>query len=76
MRFVAPVRTVNAGPNKKYFGSNKGITWYNFVSDQFSEFHGIVIPGTLRDSIFILEGLLEQQTGLYSTEITHLTQGH
>ncbi|RWS73858.1 hypothetical protein DN614_33110, partial [Klebsiella michiganensis] len=42
---------------------NRGITWYNFVSDQYSGFHGIVIPGTLRDSIFVLEGLLEQETG-------------
>ncbi|HHT9769639.1 Tn3 family transposase [Methylophaga thalassica] len=75
MRFVTPVRTVNAGPNRKYFGTSKGITWYNFVSDQFSGFHGIVIPGTLRDSIFILEGLLEQQTGLNPTEIMTDTAG-
>jgi Domain of unknown function (DUF4158)/Tn3 transposase DDE domain len=26
MRFVAPVRTLNAGPNRKYFGSGRGIT--------------------------------------------------
>ena len=75
MRFVTSVRTVNAGPNRKYFGSNKGITWYNFISDQFSGFHGIVVPGTLRDSIFILEGLLEQQTGLNPTEIMTDTAG-
>jgi len=75
MRFVAPVRTVNAGPNKKYFGSSRGITWYNFVSDQFSGFHGIVIPGTLRDSMFVLEGLLEQQTGLNPKEIMTDTTG-
>ena len=75
MRFVTPVRTVNAGPNKKYFGSSRGITWYNFISDQFSGFHGIVIPGTLRDSIFVLEGLLEQQTGLNPTEIMTDTTG-
>ncbi len=75
MRFVTTVRTINAGPNRKYFGSSKGITWYNFVSDQFSGFHGIVIPGTLRDSIFILEGLLEQQTGLNPTEIMTDTAG-
>ena len=31
MRFVTPVRTINAGPNRKYFGSSRGITWYNFV---------------------------------------------
>jgi TnpA family transposase len=75
MRFVAPVRTLNAGPNRKYFGSSRGITWYNFVSDQYSGFHGIVIPGTLRDSIFVLEGLLEQQTGLNPTEIMTDTAG-
>ncbi|PSU44554.1 Tn3 family transposase [Photobacterium frigidiphilum] len=75
MRFVTPVRTVNAGPNKKYFGSSRGITWYNFISDQFSGFHGIVIPGTLRDSMFVLEGLLEQQTGLNPTEIMTDTTG-
>ena len=75
MRFVTPIRTINAGPNRKYFGSNRGITWYNFISDQFSGFHGIVIPGTLRDSIFVLEGLLEQQTGLKPTEIMTDTTG-
>jgi len=29
----------------------------------------MTIPDTLRDLIFVLEGLLEQQTGLNSTEI-------
>jgi TnpA family transposase len=75
MRFVTSVRTVNAGPNRKYFGSSKGITWYNFISDQFSGFHGIVVPGTLRDSIFILEGFLEQQSSLNPTEIMTDTAG-
>tara|TARA_R110001583_G_scaffold194501_1_gene365510 strand:+ start:2179 stop:5184 length:3006 start_codon:yes stop_codon:yes gene_type:complete len=75
MRFVTPVRTINAGPNRKYFGSSRGVTWYNFVSDQFSGFHGVVIPGTLRDSIFVLEGLLEQETGLNPVEIMTDTAG-
>ena len=75
MRFVTPVRTINSGPNPKYFNSGRGITWYNFVSDQYSGFHGIVIPGTLRDSIFVLEGLLEQQTGIRPTEIMTDTSG-
>lgn len=70
MRFVTPVKTVNSGPNRKYFGSGRGITWYNFVSDQYSGFHG-----TLRDSIFVLEGLLEQQTGLNPVEIMTDTAG-
>lgn len=75
MRFVTPVKTVNFGPNRKYFGSGRGITWYNFVSDQYSGFHGIVVPGTLRDSIFVLEGLLKQQTGLNPVEIMTDTAG-
>ncbi len=75
MRFVVPVQTINARPNKKYFGASKGITWYNFLSDHYAGFHGIVIPGTLRDSVFVLEGLLEQQTGLNPTEIMTDTAG-
>jgi TnpA family transposase len=75
LRFVVPVRTINAGPNGKYFGAGRGITYYNFTSDQFTGFHGIVIPGTLRDSLFILEGLLEQQTSLRPLEIMSDTAG-
>lgn len=67
--------TVNAGPNPKYFGSGRGITYYNFTSDQFTGFHGIVIPGTLRDSLYILEGLLEQQTSLPVKELMADTAG-
>ncbi len=64
-----------SSPNRKYFGSGRGITWYNFVSDQYSGFHGIVVPSTLRDSIFVLEGLLEQQIGLNPVEIMTDTAG-
>ena len=75
MRFVTPVRTINAGPNRKYFGAERGITYYNFSTDQYAGFHHIVIPGTLRDSIYILEGLLEQQTSLQPVEIMTDTAG-
>jgi TnpA family transposase len=62
LRFVVPVRTINAGPNPKYFCVGKGITYLNYTSDQFTGFHGIVIPGTLRDSLSILDGLLCSST--------------
>jgi TnpA family transposase len=75
LRFVTPIRTINSGPNPKYFGFARGITYYNFTSDQYTGFHGIVIPGTLRDSLYILEGLLEQQTSLRPTEIMTDTSG-
>jgi TnpA family transposase len=76
LRFVVPVRTLNAGPNSKYFGVGRGVTYYNYTSDQFTGFHGIVIPGTLRDSLFILDGLLEHQTSLHPTEIMTDTAGY
>jgi hypothetical protein len=75
LRFVVPVRTLNAGPNPKYFGVGRGVTYYNFSSDQFTGFHAIVIPGTLRDSLFILDGLLEQQTRLRPVELMADTAG-
>jgi TnpA family transposase len=53
----------------------RGVTYYNFTSDQFTGFHGIVIPGTRRDSRYILEGLLEQETGLNPIEIMSDTAG-
>ena len=58
-----PVRTLNAGPNRKYFNADRGVTYYNFTSDQFTGFHAIVIPGTLRDSMYILDGLLNTKHG-------------
>jgi TnpA family transposase len=75
LRFVVPVRTLNAGHNPKYFGVGRGVTYYNFSSDQFTSFHAIVIPGTLRDSLFILDGLLEQQTSLRPVELMADTAG-
>ena len=69
LRFRTPTRTVHAGPNPKYFGVERGITWINFTSGYGTGFHGIVVPGTLRDSLYILEGLLEHQTDLEPTEI-------
>lgn len=73
LRFVVPVKTINTGPNTKYFGKGKGaegVTYYNFASDQLTGFHGIVISGTPKDWHYILEGLLDQETSLKPTEIT------
>jgi TnpA family transposase len=75
LRFVVPIRTLNARPNSKYFGSERGITYYNFISDQFSGLYALVIPGTLRDSLYLLEGVLGQQTILQPTEFMTDTAG-
>ncbi len=56
LRFIVPVRTINAAPNEKYFPGGRGVTYYNFICNQFSGFHGLVVPGALKDSPYILEG--------------------
>lgn len=75
LRFSLGVRSMHAGANSKYFG-DKGITYYNFVSDQYSGFHGLVIPGTERDSLYVLEGLLEQTSPLNPSQIMTDTGGY
>ena len=69
MRFVVPIRTVHAGPNPKYFGPLRGMTWYNLLSDQFTGLNAIPVPGTLRDSLVLLAVVLEQQTELKPMQI-------
>jgi len=63
MRFVVPVRTINAGPSPKYFGYKRGITWLNAVNDQVAGIGQMVVPGTPRDSLFILDTLLNLDAG-------------
>jgi TnpA family transposase len=69
LRFVVPVRTLHAGPNPKYFGYEHGITYYNLMSNQFTGLNAIVVPGTLRDSLFLLALVLDQSTELAPHEI-------
>jgi TnpA family transposase len=61
IRFVVPVKTIHAGPNPKYFGIGRGVTYYNLVSNQFTGLHGITVPGTLRDSLMLLPSSLSSK---------------
>jgi TnpA family transposase len=76
LRFVVPVRSVHAGFNRKYFGSKRGITYYTLTSDQYTMLHGVVVPGTLRDSLFLLGTVLEQKTNLNPSEIMTDSAGY
>ena len=69
LRFVVPVRTIHFGPNPRYFGQKRGVTYYNLTSDQFTSLGGIVVPGTLGDSLALLSVLLEQETAPQPTEV-------
>ena len=75
MRFVVPTSSIYTRYNRKYFGSQRGITYYNYTSDQFTGFHHIIIPGTVRDSLYILAGLLEHKTSLRIQELMSDTAG-
>ena len=69
VRFVVPLRTVHAASNPAYFGPERGVTFYNLTADQYTGLHGIVVTGTLRDSLILLSVLLGQQTALHPREI-------
>jgi hypothetical protein len=69
LRFVVPIRTLNAAPNPKYFGRVHGATFFNFANDQFAGQSGVVVPGTPKDAPYLLAGLLEQWSGPPPTEI-------
>jgi TnpA family transposase len=60
MRFVVPVRSLYARPSPLYFGVGKrprGATWLNTVSDKIMGLGGLLVPGTLRDSLYILDAI-------------------
>lgn len=61
---MVPVRTINSGPSPKYFGYQRGITWLNAVNDQVAGIGAMVVPGTPRDSLFILDALLNLDGGV------------
>jgi len=76
IRYVTPQRSLYSRSNPKYFGRGRGITFYNFVSDQYIGFHGMVVSGTLRDSLYLLEGFLNQPSELTPNQIMTDTAGY
>jgi len=47
----------------------RGATWYNLLSNQFTGLNGIPLPGTLKDSLFLLALVLDQQAELRPNQI-------
>ncbi|HHD7854504.1 TPA: Tn3 family transposase, partial [Enterococcus faecium] len=76
IRYITPQRSLYSRSNPKYFGRGRGITFYNFVSDQYIGFHGMVVSGTLRDSLYLLEGFLNQPSELTPNQIMTDTAGY
>ena len=66
LRFVVPVRTLHAGPEPEILRLRARRDLLQSRLDQFTGLNAIVIPGTLRDSLYLLAVVLEQQTELQS----------
>ncbi|WP_189544499.1 Tn3 family transposase [Streptomyces gelaticus] len=64
LRFVVPVRSISTAPSPKYFAKKNGITWLNAINDQVIGIGQMVVPGTPRDSLFILDALLNLDGGV------------
>ncbi|WP_026554682.1 Tn3 family transposase [Arthrobacter sp. 35W] len=76
LRFVVPVRTINAAPNPKYFGQKHGLTWFNAVNDQVAGIGATVVPGTVRDSLYVLDTILNLDGGPRPEMITSDTASY
>jgi TnpA family transposase len=75
-RFPVAVKTRNATPNPRYFGYGKGLTFYSWTSDQFSQYGSKVIPATVRDATYVLDAILDNETELEILEHTTDTAGY
>ena len=56
--------------------SAKGVTFYTWTSDQFSQYGTKVIPATVRDATYVLDAILDNETELPILEHTTDTAGY
>ena len=49
---------------RSYFGYGRGVTFYTWTSDQFSQYGAKVIPATSRDATYVLDEILDNETEL------------
>ena len=63
MRFIVPVPSIYARPNRKYFGSKRGVTWLNMVNDQGSGLAAKVVSGTPGESLHMIDVIFSQDGG-------------
>ena len=63
MRFVVPVPAAFARPNKKYFGSKRGMTWLNAMNDRGMGRGAKIVSGTVRDSLHMIDVIFGLDSG-------------
>jgi TnpA family transposase len=60
----------------RYFGYGRGVTFYSWTSDQHAQYRDKVIPSTVRDATYVLDGILDNETELPILEHTTDTAGY
>ncbi len=75
-RFPVAVKNRQAVALPRYFGYGRGVTFYTWTSDQFSQYGNKVIPSTTRDATYLLDGILDNETDLTILEHTTDTAGY
>lgn len=75
-RFPVSVKSTTGTSIPRYFGFGRGLTFYTWTSDQFSQFGTKVISSTVRDATYVLDGLLDNETELEIVEHTTDTSGY
>jgi TnpA family transposase len=55
MRFVVPVPAAFARPNRKFFGSKRGMTWLNAINGRGMGRGAKIVSGTVRDSLHMVD---------------------
>ena len=68
------VKARNAAALPRYFGYGRGVTFYSWTSDQFSQYGTKVIPATVRDATYVLDEILGNETELPIAE--HVVDTH
>jgi TnpA family transposase len=75
-RFPVAVKTRNATALPRYFGLGKGLTFFSWTSDQFSQYGSKVAPSTSRDATYVLDEILDNETELPIAEHATDTAGY
>ena len=75
-RFPVRGSAENATALPKYFGLGRGLTFYTWTSDQYSQYGSKVILSTVRDASYVLDEILDNQTDLPILEHTTDTAGY
>ena len=75
-RFPVRGSAENATALPKYCGLGRGLTFYTWTSDQYSQYGSKVISSTVRDATYVLDEILDNQTDLPILEHTTDTAGY